>query len=272
MPINGATELYGIMGNPVHHSMSPAMHNAAFKHLDLNKAYVPFQVADVPAALAGIKALNIKGLSVTIPHKQTVIPFLDQIDPVAEKIGAVNTLKIDNGKIYGCNTDWLGANRAIEEFTGLAGKKVVLLGAGGAARAVGFGLVEAGAKLTLASRTPASGKELAAALNCPWSPLADSHKLSGDILINGTSVGMTPKVDVSPFPAPELHNFNIVMDIVYAPLKTRLLQEAETAGCQIINGLNMLLFQGVAQFELWTGQTAPVEIMRQQLQKAIKEG
>jgi len=271
MPINGATELYGIIGNPVHHSMSPAMHNAAFKHLTLNKAYVPFPVVDVSAALAGIRALGIKGLSVTIPHKQAVIPFLDKIDPVAAKIGAVNTLKIDNGIIFGCNTDWLGANRAVEELTSLAGKEVVLLGAGGAARAVGFGLIEAGAKLTLASRTPKSGKELAAALDCPWFPLSEAHGLTGDILINGTSVGMSPKIEVSPFPATALHHFNIVMDIVYSPIKTRLLQEAEGAGCQTINGLKMLLFQGAAQFELWTGQSAPIEIMRGQLQKAISQ-
>ncbi|NOX26309.1 MAG: shikimate dehydrogenase [Deltaproteobacteria bacterium] len=267
MAIDGATEIYGIMGNPVHHSMSPAMHNAAFSSLRLNKAYVPFPVKDVPAALRGFRASGVKGLSITIPHKQTVIPFLDKIDPVAVKIGAVNTIKIDNGIIYGCNTDWLGANRAIEELTPLAGKKVLLIGDGGAARAVGFGLVEAGAQVVLTSRTQDSGKALAAAINCPWRPLSAADDLRADILINATSAGMNPLADFSPFPALALRNFTIVMDIVYAPLKTRLLREAKTAGCQTINGLNMLLFQGAAQFELWTGLTAPIEIMRQQLQK-----
>jgi shikimate dehydrogenase len=267
MAINGATEIYGIVGNPVRHSMSPAMHNAAFSHLRLNKAYVPFPVKDVAAALRGFRASGVKGLSVTIPHKQAVIPLLDKIDPVAARIGAVNTIKIDNEIIYGCNTDWLGANRAIEELTPLTGKEVLLIGAGGAARAIGFGLLEAGTKLTLTSRSAASGKALAAALNCPWQPLAAAGNLQGDILINATSAGMSPKADISPFPAAGLPNFALVMDIVYAPLKTRLLREAEIADCQTINGLNMLLFQGAAQFELWTGQSAPVDIMRRELQK-----
>lgn len=270
MSINGATEIYGIMGNPVHHSMSPAMHNAAFAHAGLNKVYVPFPVQDVAAAIQGLRALGVKGASVTIPHKQAVIPFLDEIDPVSKKIGAVNTLKIDHGTLCGSNTDWLGANQALEELTKLAGKKILLLGAGGAARAIGFGLLEAQAHLTLASRTPATGKKLATALGCAWLPLSEAVNFKGDILINGTSVGMNPEPNFSPFPATGLHNFAIIMDIVYAPLKTKLLQEAEIAGCQTINGLNMLLFQGAAQFELWTGQKAPLEIMRNQLQAIIK--
>lgn len=270
MPINGATEIYGIMGNPVRHSMSPAMHNAAFAHAGLNKVYVPFPVQDVAAALKGFRALGVRGASVTIPHKQTVIPFLDEIDPVAAKIGAVNTLKIDKEIIHGSNTDWLGANRALEELTDLTGKRILLLGAGGSARAIGFGLLEAQANLTLASRTPSSGKSLASQLGCEWLPLSEAGNTQGDILINATSAGMNPEPGFSPFPAAGLHNFDIVMDIVYSPLKTRLLQEGETAGCQTINGLNMLLFQGAAQFELWTGQKAPLEIMRSQLQAVIK--
>ncbi len=268
LPINGATEIYGILGNPVRHSMSPAMHNAAFTHLNLNKIYVPFEVHDATAALHGARTLGVKGLSITIPHKQAVIPLLDEIDPVAEKIGAVNTIKIEQGLITGSNTDWLGANRSLEEITDLADKKVLLLGAGGAARAIGFGLLEAGADLTLASRTKTSGQRLAAGLNCPWLPLANAKDYRGNILINATSVGMNPQAELSPFPAASLSCFTVVMDIVYAPLKTRLLQEAKLAGCQTISGLNMLLYQGAAQFELWTGQTAPLEIMRQQLMMA----
>ncbi|MFA6465754.1 MAG: shikimate dehydrogenase, partial [Desulfurivibrionaceae bacterium] len=144
MHINGATELYGIMGNPVTHSLSPAMHNGAFGALGLNKVYLPFAVQDVGQAMTGLRALGIKGVSVTIPHKQAVMEHLDSLDPVAKKIGAVNTLVISNGAIHGANTDWLGANRALSEKISLQNASVLLLGAGGSARAIGFGLLEAG--------------------------------------------------------------------------------------------------------------------------------
>ena len=270
MPVDGATELYGIMGNPVSHSLSPAMHNAAFQHLGLNKVYVPFATADVATAIQGFRALGVKGVSVTIPHKQAVIPELDGIDPVAAKIGAVNTLVINGARVYGCNTDWLGANAALKQLTPLKGKKVLLLGAGGSARAIGFGLLEEGASLTLASRTPNSGQALAFALGCPWLPLDAIADFGADILINATSVGMGANCEQTPINSQYLPHFAIVMDIIYAPLETRLLCEAKAAGCQTINGLAMLLCQGVAQFELWTGLEAPVEIMRQQLLAGIK--
>lgn len=265
MEINGATELYGIMGNPVGHSLSPAMHNGAFGALGLNKAYLPFFVQDVAQAMTGLRALGVKGVSVTIPHKQAVIAYLDSIDPVAEKIGAVNTLVISNNAIHGANTDWIGANRALSEKISLQGASVLLLGAGGSARAIGFGLLEAGASLTIASRTPEKGQALAKLLGCPWLPLAEADSVKADILINATSMGMGAQLDLLPIAPESLVNFQVVMDIVYAPLKTRLLQAAEQAGCQTINGLAMLLYQGAAQFELWTGQQAPVEVMRQSL-------
>lgn len=272
MLINGATELYGIIGNPVSHSLSPAMHNAAFAELGLNKVYVPFMVEDVNAALPGLAALGVKGVSVTIPHKQTIIPLLDDLDPVAGRIGAVNTLVIDNGRLTGSNTDWLGANTALSQLTELTDCRVLLLGAGGAARAVGFGLKEAGADLTLASRTPASGRELSAALDCPWLPLSEveGFGFKGAVLINATSVGMRPLDEDMPLPAAGLSAFDIVMDIVYSPLETRLLREAGKAGCRTINGLSMLLFQGAAQFELWTGEQAPITVMRRELENRIR--
>lgn len=270
MPVNGATEVYGILGNPVSHSMSPAMHNAAFQHLGLNKVYIPFPAVDAGSAIQGFKALGIRGASVTIPHKQSVIPFLDAIDPVAAKIGAVNTLVIDDGVVFGANTDWLGANAALKQLTPLGGKKVLLLGAGGSARAIGFGLLEEGAELTLASRTPATGQALAEALGCPWMPLASVSGFAADILINATSVGMGKSAGTSPVPKEMLADFTLVMDIVYAPLETTLLLDAHAAGCKTINGLAMLLYQGVAQFERWTGQQAPIEIMRQQLLAGIQ--
>jgi len=265
MEINGATEISGIMGNPVAHSLSPAMHNAGFAALGLNKVYLPFVVQDVGQAMTGLRALGIRGASVTIPHKQAVIPYLDTIDPIAEKIGAVNTLVINNTSIHGANTDWLGANRALEEKISLKGASVLLLGAGGSARAIGFGLLEAGASLTIASRTPEKGRGLAKLLGCPWLPLAEGANARAEILVNATSLGMAPQQELLPIAREALANFKVVMDIVYAPLATRLLQEAGQAGCQTINGLAMLLHQGAAQFELWTGLQAPAEVMRQSL-------
>ena len=198
MEINGATELYGIMGNPVAHSLSPTMHNGAFAALGLNKVYLPFVVQDVAQAMTGFRALGIRGASVTIPHKQAVMEYLDTIDPVAEKIGAVNTLIIDRHTIHGANTDWLGANRALAEKIALVGSSVLLLGAGGSARAIGFGLLEAGASLTIASRTPEKGLALAKLLGCSWLPLAEAATARADILINATSLGMAPQQELLP--------------------------------------------------------------------------
>ncbi|MBU1233394.1 MAG: shikimate dehydrogenase [Proteobacteria bacterium] len=273
MVINGKTALYGIVGNPVAHSLSPAMHNAALADLDINGVYLPFPAPDIEAAITGIRGLGIQGVSVTIPHKESVMALLDEIDPVAKRIGAVNTLILqadENGKkLIGLNTDWLGATRALEEETGLDGAHAVLIGAGGSARAIGFGLLERGADLILCSRTESRGRSMAEELRCPWVSLAEAEHLSGNILINATSVGMQPNTAVSPVPATILSRFQVVMDIVYAPLRTRLLQEAESAGCKTINGLEMLLYQGVAQFEQWTGRAAPVEVMRKALAAAL---
>ena len=265
MLVDGHTELYGIMGDPVAHSLSPAMHNGAFVHLGMNRVYVPFPVQDVATAMNGFRALNVKGVSVTIPHKQAVIAHLDEVDPVAAKIGAVNTLKIENGRIKGLNTDWLGANRALAQEMALAGRKVLLLGAGGSARAIGFGLLEAGAEVIIASRTQSSGEALAKTLNCPWQPLANAGKITADALVNATSVGMAAQAEQTPMATGALVNFPVVMDIVYAPLETRLLREARAAGSKTVDGLAMLLYQGVAQFELWTGVDAPVALMREKL-------
>jgi len=272
MQINASTEIYGIIGNPVVHSLSPIMHNSAFQALGLNKVYVAFPATNAEKALAGCRALGVRGLSVTIPHKETVLAHIDSIDPLAEKIGAVNTLVFDdNKKIHGLNTDWIGANRALADKIDLQGKRVLLLGAGGSAKAIGFGLLEAGAQVILASRTKSKVKTLAATLQCDWIHLADIETIKADGLINATSVGMHPLENASLVPADRLGSFSVVMDIVYAPLETRLLREAKDAGCEVINGFSMLLYQGVAQFEAWTGQDAPVEVMRAALMSMISQ-
>lgn len=265
MDIDARTEIYGIIGDPVEHSRSPIIHNSGFKALGLNCVYLAFPVKDVLAALSGLRGLGIKGVSVTIPHKESVIPLLDQVDPVAAKIGAVNTIVNNHGDLKGYNTDWVGANRALEDETDLKGKDVLLLGAGGSARALGFGLNEAGARPILCSRSPDKGQALAAELGCSWKPLAEVGDIEADILINATSVGMSPASNASPVARYILGKFSVVMDIVYSPLETRLLREAEEAGCRTINGLAMLLYQGIAQFEMWTGRQAPLEVMRDKL-------
>ncbi len=267
--IDGHTQLYGIMGNPVSHSLSPAMHNAAFAHNQLNAIYLPFEVEDVEGAMQGFRALGVRGVSVTIPHKQIVRRYVDDIDSVAAKIGAVNTLRFEDGHIQGVNTDWIGANRALGDKMDLAGKTILLLGAGGSARALGFGFQEAGAEVMIASRTPVTGKALAETLNCEWHNLEEISGLTADALVNATSVGMGETADISLVPADKVADFSVVMDIVYAPLETRLLREAREAGCAVINGLAMLLYQGVAQFELWTGQQAPIHVMNHELRAGL---
>lgn len=263
--VDGRTEIYGIMGSPVAHSLSPAMHNRAFAELAMNRIYLPFEVTKVAAALEGFKALGVRGVSVTIPHKQAVIPFLDSIDPVAAAIGAVNTLVVGADHIHGFNTDWLGATRALAQVMELRDRRVLLLGAGGSARAIGFGLKEAGAVVVLASRTPERGRRLAADLACEWHDLREVGGIRAEALINATSVGMAPEIEQLPAQGLDLSAFRVVMDIVYSPLETRLLREAAQAGCLVVNGLEMLLFQGAAQFEIWTGKEAPLAAMRNEL-------
>ena len=262
MQINAQTKLYGIMGKPVSHSLSPLMHNAAFQEVGLNNVYVAFEVEDAAEALDGFRALGVNGVSVTIPHKQAVIPHLDAIDPVARKIGAVNTLVINDQHVQGLNTDWVGAVKALEAVTELPGKRVLMIGAGGSARAIGFGLREKKANVVLANRTIAKGQALARDLGCECVPLDHMADVRPEILINTTSVGMTPDVEASPIPAAMLADIEAVMDIVYAPVETRLLREARQAGCRTVDGRYMLLYQGVAQFECWTGAAAPVDVMR----------
>ena len=274
--INGATETFGIVGNPVHHSLSPAMHNAAFAALGMNCVYIPLPVSDLQQGVEGLKSLCFKGVSVTIPHKKDIMQYIDVLDPVAAWIGAVNTLVIGNkedatdSSVYGYNTDWVGANRALMEKVELKGTRVLVLGAGGSARAIGYGLLEAGAKIMLSNRTIVKGQDLARQLGCDFCPLDELGNVEADVLVNTTSVGMVPADDKSPIDQKFLSKFSVVMDIVYAPLVTRLLREAAASGCEVIDGLSMLLYQGVAQFELWTGRNAPVEVMQNVLRERIK--
>jgi shikimate dehydrogenase len=273
VPANTKTQICGIIGNPVEHSMSPAIHNAAFEELQLNYVYLAFGVTDVAGAMRGMRALNIRGFSVTIPHKITVMHYLDEIDPVAARIGAVNTVVNENGSLKGYNTDWLGFVRSLEKHTILQNKKVVLLGAGGAARGIAFGLKQRGAQLTILNRAVEieMAQSLADDVDCAWGDLDQLDAIKqADIVVNATSVGMNPLEDATVIDPEHLQSNQIVYDIVYNPLETRFLKAARNKGCRIVPGYEMLLLQGVAQFELWTGKTAPVELMRQVLLKKLR--
>lgn len=259
--INGETKIYGILGRPVAHSLSPAMHNAAFRKLGLNAAYVAFPVTDLPQAVAGLRGLVISGASVTIPFKEEIIPLLDEIDPQAAKIGAVNTVVREEGLLVGHNTDYLGAVAALKARTGIAGEQFLILGAGGAARAVAFGILEQGGWVCLSDLDAPRAEALARELAVEAVPLEALDKCPASILINATPVGMAPDLEGIPL-APELvGRYSLVMDIVYRPLTTRLLREAASRGLTTIDGLQMLIHQGAAQFELWTGRKAPLGTM-----------
>jgi shikimate dehydrogenase len=263
------TALYGVIGNPVRHSLSPALHNAAFAAMGLNAVYLAFEPADIEGCVKGIRTLGIRGTSVTLPFKATVIPHLSRMDPLAERIGAVNTIINRDGILTGYNTDAIGALKALEEVTKVPGKRCILVGAGGAARAVGFILKEKGAALTVVNRSWDRGQRLARSLGCDFSPLEEMASVKGDILIQATPVGMWPHGDQCPVPEPLLEEGMVVMDLVYHPLETRLLSAARARGCTLISGIRMLIHQGAEQFRLWTGIDPPLSIMEGALRQAL---
>lgn len=267
-------KLFALIGDPVEQSLSPAMHNAAFKELGLNCAYFALRVPKslLADAIAGIRAMGLAGLNVTIPHKINVVDMLDELDESASLVGAVNTVKNDRGKLIGYNTDGDGALRALEEKIGsLSGKEVLLLGAGGAARAIAFSLVGAGAKLAIANRTASKARALASAIEEKLGGSVEQVDMNraklmkvlkgADVLINTTTVGMYPDVDRTLVTSSMMHRGLVVNDIVYKPLQTRLLREAKRAGAKTVDGLGMLVHQGALAFEIWTGKRAPIKVM-----------
>ncbi|VFQ44955.1 shikimate dehydrogenase [Desulfoluna butyratoxydans] len=269
MGIDAKTQLFGVFGNPVTHSLGPAMHNAAFRALGVNAVYLAFGLDEAKGAALAMRHLNMGGASVTIPHKTEVMAHLDEVNDTARKIGAVNTLVNRDGRLVGYNTDAEGAMRALETRGTIAGKKVALIGAGGAARAVGYGIVQRGGSLVIANRSEEKGRALARDLSAGFTSLDDLDLGGVDILINATSVGMVPRIDAMPVSVEGLTSRTLVMDIVYNPLETALLAAARAKGCPTVDGTAMFVFQAVAQCELWTGQTAPVELMRRTVLEAL---
>jgi len=284
MIISGKVKICGIIGDPIEHTMSPAMHNAAFDKLGLDYVFVPFLVKKegLRQAMDGVRGLNIRGLGVTIPHKVAVMHYLDQVDDLAQKIGAVNILVNDNGILTGYNTDAGGFLRALlERGIEPKGKMVAVLGAGGASRAISFVLAERGANLIILNRTWDRAIELAERVSRSFGnkiealPL-DKENLAkalgrADILVNCTNVGMHPRVKETLVTADQLKSDMIVFDTVYNPIKTQLLKEAEKAGATTISGVEMLVWQGVLAFEMWTRHKAPVKVMRETVIKMLQK-
>lgn len=242
-----------------------AMHLAAYRALDLPFTYVAFGITEVAPALVGMRALGIRGLGISMPFKQQVLPLLDAVEPTAARIGAVNTVVNDGGRLTGHNTDWLGAVHALEEQTTLAGRRVLVLGGGGAARAVAFGLQRRGASLVLANRSRDRIEGLAQELGAEVRAFDEAVHLEGvDILVNATSIGMATGGDTEgrcPVPTTALRPELVVMDIVYKPLVTPLVESARAHGARVIGGGRMLLHQAAAQFQLYTGREAPLDAM-----------
>jgi shikimate dehydrogenase len=282
--ISGQTRICGIIGNPIEHSISPAMQNAAFSKMKLDYVYLPFRVNSdgLAEAMQGVRGLNLGGLNITIPHKVAVIPLLDEIDPLVENLGAVNTVTNDEGYLKGYNTDaagFLGTLTAAGVKP--AGKKAVILGAGGAARAAAFVLLDRGADIILINRHLKPGNDLAGKLNRLFRRDVQALELNAanlraamgeaEILVNTTPVGMWPQVGETLVPKRMMKERLTVIDIIYNPIKTRLLYEAEAQGARTISGLEMLVRQGAAAFEHWTGQKAPVDVMRRAARRELEK-
>lgn len=256
------TALCGILLHPAGHTRSPAMHGAAYAALGIDAAYLAFDVPpkDLEAAIAGARILGIRQLAVSIPHKEVVMRYLDEVDAVARTIGAVNTITRHGDKLIGSNTDWLGAIHALERETTLAGKRAIVLGAGGAARAVVYGLRARGAAVTVLNRTLEKAQSLAKSLGANQAGLlTDLDPSNYDLLINTTSVGL--RSDESPIPAEKIAPNTIVMDAVYDPEETRLLRDAKAQGAKTIGGKWWLIEQAIEQIQIWTGREAPREVM-----------
>jgi shikimate dehydrogenase len=254
-------KIFAVFGNPIAHSLSPLMHQAALDRMGIPARYVPFCVTDLQKAVEGIRGLNIAGVSITLPFKSSILPYLDETDEKARQMGAVNTVWNDQGVLKGYNTDWLGFVLSLKEHLDIQGKRFAVIGAGGAARAVVFGLIQEGGRPFILNRTPEKAQALAQAFGCPFFPWSQITEIEAEVLVNTTPVGMSPQGEASPFPKELLRRFPWVVDIIYNPLKTRLLREAEESGCRTIDGLGMFVHQGAEQLKIWTGMEPPRPFM-----------
>jgi len=272
--INPNTAVYGVVANPVAHSMSPAIHNAAFGALGLDAVYLPFKVSDPRRFIEGFEPLDLKGLSVTIPHKEAMLSLMDEVDELARRIGAVNTVRIEDGRRHGSNTDVSAAVGSVEAAVRRAGLRmaqctVLIVGGGGAARAFAHGLRSRVDRMIIANRTVERAVRLAQEVGATACGLDEMASLRPDVLVNATSVGMWPHVDATPVPAQMLRAGMVVFDSVYNPMRTRLLREAEEAGATTASGVEWFVNQAVAQFEMWTAREAPRAVMEETIRNRL---
>jgi|SRR3989338_351402 len=264
------TRIAGLIGNPVEHSWSHIMHNAAFDSLGIDAVYLKFKVDKLKEFIEYFKKLNILGFSVTIPHKIEIIKYLDSIDKKAKAIGAVNTVAVKNGQLIGHNTDCDGAIMALKAKTKLNSKKAVVLGAGGSSRALTYGLIENGAKVAVLNRTLEKARMQAEYFNCDYGHLDELKNMEYDILINTIPVGMYPDSDRSPIPLRLIKSGSVVFDIIFNPFRTKLLKYAESKKCITVYGFEMLINGAALQFKLWTGKNPSKSLMRKKVMERLR--
>src|ERR1700722_2670988 len=268
--IDSKTEIYGVIGDPIGHSLSPHLHNAGFQAAKVNALFLPFLVPELRDFIDRISDFKISGFAVTLPHKQNILRYLDECDPVAKDIGAVNTVVVrGGGKLCGYNTDYVGVLRALESRIPLRRSRVLIFGAGGSARAVAFALAHAGSAVCVCARRASQGRELTRSAGGEFVARARLRGEFFDAIVNTTPVGMYPHADESPLEAREL-NCRLLFDLIYRPRVTKLMQLATGRGIETVSGLDMFIAQGIAQFEIWMGQRAPVEPMRRAVLRALE--
>jgi len=264
------TQVYGVIGDPIGHSLSPLLHNTGFAARHINAVYLPFLVHQLGDFLKAIPDFGVRGFSVTIPHKQAILKHLKECEPLAEEIGAVNTVVVRrDGSLYGSNTDYVGVLRALQKKLSIRGSRVLIFGAGGSARAAASGLARAGAQVCICARRESAAKQLAHAVGGEVIPRRALRAESFDAILNATPVGMHPHEGISPLSARELQ-CRIVMDLIYRPERTKLLEAAAQKGIATVSGVNMFLAQGFAQWEIWTGKRAPETAMRRAVVSALR--
>jgi len=277
--INADTEVYGVIADPIGHSLSPLIHNAAFQHCKMNKVYVPLRVPreDLSRFIDDAPALGVRGLSVTIPHKEEVIKRLSEADGAVRGIGAANTVVFEGKKRLGFNTDYRAAMDSLEAAIGgadqvesrLKGKTALVLGAGGVGKAVAYGLVRRGMQAVVSDAVPRQALTLAHRLDCRSIEWSARHSVTADLLANCTPLGMHPNVDETPYEKHHLRPSMIVFDAVYNPENTLLIKDARSRNCTVITGVDMFVRQACLQFELFTGEDGPAEVMREAIRLAI---
>jgi shikimate dehydrogenase len=270
--VTKATKVYGILGSDVGGSLSPVIHNEGFAARGFDAVYVPLQADGVDAFVAAIPDLGLSGFSVTRPYKTEILRHCQEVEEAAALCGSVNTVVVHDGTLRGFTTDGLGVTAPLRKLTGLKGRNVVILGAGGAARAAAMALRTKGARVTVFARNEAKAAAMAASVGCAYAPMSDLEQRGWDVIINATPVGSRSAPDETPLPTHLHRREAVVFDMVYDPLETRLLREARAAGSKTVSGIEMLLAQAVVQFETWTALEAPFDVMRSALLQATQEG